>query len=124
MAKTCFRIFHYLQNRIRGVGLHLFNPQRVFCILGREFTLKVEISKELIQFDIFNQIFINSSPLDIAILQIANNLLNSTIENDTTLSTLICQYIRKLTIESEQLRAQKAEKATKSGSPQLDALRH
>ncbi|APA08388.1 hypothetical protein sscle_03g031580 [Sclerotinia sclerotiorum 1980 UF-70] len=79
---------------------------RVFHILGREFTPEVEISKEPTQFDIFNQVFVNSSPPDVAILQTANNLLNSTIENDTTLSTPVRQYIRKLTIGSEQLRAQ------------------
>ncbi|KAK6591284.1 transposase [Botrytis cinerea] len=67
---------------------------------------EVEISKEPTQFDIFNQVFVNSSPPDVAILQTANNLLNSTIENDTTLSTPVRQYIRKLTIGSEQLRAQ------------------
>ncbi|KAK6591392.1 transposase [Botrytis cinerea] len=79
---------------------------RVFRTLGREFTPEVEISKEPTQFDIFNQVFVNSSPPDVAILQTANNLLNSTIENDTTLSTPVRQYIRKLTIGSEQLRAQ------------------
>ncbi|APA05486.1 hypothetical protein sscle_01g002560 [Sclerotinia sclerotiorum 1980 UF-70] len=95
-----------IESAWRGAGLHPFNPQRVFRTLGREFTPEIEISKEPTQFDIFNQVFVNSSPPDVAILQIANNLLNSTIENDTTLSTPIHQYIRKLTIRSEQLRAQ------------------
>ncbi|KAK6598160.1 aldehyde reductase [Botrytis cinerea] len=95
-----------IESAWRGAGLHPFNPQRVFRTLGREFTPEVEISKEPTQFDIFNQVFVNSSPPDVAILQTANNLLNSTIENDTTLSTPVRQYIRKLTIGSEQLRAQ------------------
>ncbi|APA08975.1 hypothetical protein SS1G_02829 [Sclerotinia sclerotiorum 1980 UF-70] len=101
-------VYHHqnIESAWRGARLHPFNPQRVFHTLGREFTPKVEISKEPIQFDIFNQVFVNSSPLDVAILQTANNLLNSTIENDTTLSTPVRQYIRKLMIGSEQLRAQ------------------
>lgn len=95
-----------IESAWRGAGLYPFNPQRVFRTLGREFTPEVEISKEPTQFDIFNQVFVNSSPPDVAILQTANKLLNSTIENDTTLSTPVRQYIRKLTIGSEQLRAQ------------------
>ncbi|KAK6591848.1 hypothetical protein H4I96_12125 [Botrytis cinerea] len=94
-----------IESAWRGAGLHPFNPQRVFRTLGREFTPEVEISKEPTQFDIFNQVFVNSSPPDVAILQTANNLLNSTIENDTTLSTPVRQYIRKLTTGTEQLRA-------------------
>ncbi|APA15885.1 hypothetical protein sscle_15g106550 [Sclerotinia sclerotiorum 1980 UF-70] len=100
-------VFDPLKKRLTAALSDLNQAQlRVFRTLGREFTPEVEISKEPTQFDIFNQVFVNSSPPDVAILQTANNLLNSTIENDTTLSTPVRQYIRKLTIGSEQLRAQ------------------
>ena len=86
--------------------MFLFNRQKVLRTITREITLQVERLQTLTQFDIFNQVFINSSPLDIIILREANELLNSTINNYTTIITLVRQYIQKLTTGTEQLRAQ------------------
>jgi hypothetical protein len=58
------------------------------------------------RFDIFDHVFVNSSPLDATILQLANKLLNSTIHDRTTMTAPVGQYIRKSTIRTGQLRAQ------------------
>ena len=57
------------------------------------------------QFNIFNQVFVNSSPPDAKTLQRANDLLNSTIDGYTIPSTPVRQFIRKLTAGTAQLRA-------------------
>jgi hypothetical protein len=71
----------------RGAGLFPFNPQRALRTIAREKTPEPERPKTPTQFDIFDQVFVNSSPPDAAILQKANELLNSTIENRTTVTT-------------------------------------
>ena len=58
----------------------LFNPQRALYIIERETTPRSERLKTPIQFDIFDQVFVNSSPPDKATLWTANELLNTTIE--------------------------------------------
>jgi hypothetical protein len=57
------------------------------------------------QFDIFDQVFVNSSPLNETTLQAANELLNSTIQARTDITTPVCQYIKKLTTGTKQLQA-------------------
>jgi hypothetical protein len=89
----------------RGAGLFLFNPQRALCTIARETTPEVKMPRTPSQFDIFDQVFVNSSPPDATILAKANELLNSTIDDRTTVTTPIRQYIRKLTTGTEQLRA-------------------
>jgi len=56
-------------------------------------------------YDVFDQVFINSSPPDATTLQEANKLLLSTIESGAIPSTPIRKYIRKLASGTEQLRA-------------------
>lgn len=84
-------------------GLFLCNPQRALCMLAWETTSEAERSKTSTQFNIFDQVFVNSSSSDEATLQTANKLLNSTIEGCTISSTPVCQYIWKLAFETEQL---------------------
>lgn len=84
-------------------GLFLCNPQRALCMLAWETTSEAERSKTSTQFDIFDQVFVNSSSSDEATLQTANELLNSTIEGCTISSTSVHQYIWKLAFETEQL---------------------
>ena len=57
------------------------------------------------QYDIFNQVFINSSPLESTTLYTANALLISTINGSGVPSTPVRQYIQKLTVGTEQLQA-------------------
>ena len=56
-------------------------------------------------YDIFDQVFVNSSPPDVTTLQQANKLLLLTIDSRTVPSTLVRRYIRKLATGTEQLRA-------------------
>jgi hypothetical protein len=94
-----------IESAWRGAGLVPFNPQRALRTLARDATPELERPQIPTQFDIFNQVFINSSPPDESILRTANELLNSTIDSHTTPSTPVRQYIRKLTTGTEQLRA-------------------
>ncbi|ELR06952.1 hypothetical protein GMDG_08186, partial [Pseudogymnoascus destructans 20631-21] len=57
------------------------------------------------QYDIFDRVFINSSPPDGMTLRSANALLTTTINGGGVLSTPVQTYIQKLTVASEQLRA-------------------
>ena len=77
----------------RGAGLFPFNPQRALCTIIQEEILEQERPKTPTQFDIFDQVFVNSSPPDAAILQSANQLLNSTLDSHIAPPTLVCQYI-------------------------------
>jgi len=95
-----------IESAWRGAGLFPFNPQRALRTLARETTPEVERPKTPTQFDIFDQVFVNSSPPDEATLRTANKLLTSTIESRTAPSTPVRQYIRKLAAGTEQLRAQ------------------
>ena len=52
----------------RGAGLFPFNPQRALCTIIQEEILEQERPKTPTQFDIFDQVFVNSSPPDTAIL--------------------------------------------------------
>jgi len=58
------------------------------------------------EFDIFDQVFVNSSPPDATTLQKANELLLTTIDTRATINTPVRQYIQKLTTGTEKLRAQ------------------
>jgi hypothetical protein len=94
-----------IESAWRGAGLFPFNPQRALRTLARDPTPEVERPKTPSQFDIFKQVFVNSSPPDEATLRTANELLNSTIDSCTVPSTPVRQYIRKLATGTEQLRA-------------------
>ena len=83
----------------------LLNTQRVLHTLYRENTPEPVRPTTPIQFDIFNQVFIESSPPDETNLCITNQLLSAAIESRTMLSTPVRQYIRKLNSVTEQLRA-------------------
>src|ERR1700710_1786718 len=62
-----------------GAGLFPFNPQRALCTIIQEIQ-EPERPKTPTQFDIFDQVFVNSLPLDKAILRSANQLLNSILD--------------------------------------------
>jgi hypothetical protein len=49
---------------------------------------------------------VNSSPLNETTLRVANELLNSTIQARTDITTPVRQYIKKLTARTKQLQAQ------------------
>ena len=57
-----------IESAWRGAGLFPFNRQRALRIIGRETTPQVDRPKTPTQFDIFNQVFVNSSPPDTIIL--------------------------------------------------------
>ena len=97
--------YQHIESAWRGAGMVPFNPQRALCTMERETTPGSERPKTPTQFDIFDQVFVNSSPPDEATLQAANELLNTTIEARTIPSTPVRQYIQKLTVGTEQLRA-------------------
>lgn len=100
-----FDHFH-IESAWRGSGMIPFNPQRALRTMERDPTPEPERPKTPTQFDIFDQVFVNSSPPDEATLRAANELLNTTIEARTMPSTPVRQYIQKLTVGTEQLRAQ------------------
>ena len=91
----------HIESAWRRAGLFPFNPKRALRTMERETTLGLERLKTPTQFDIFDQVFINSSLPDEANLRAANELLNSTIEACTILSTPVRQYIQKLTVGTE-----------------------
>ncbi|OAF62228.1 hypothetical protein VC83_01058 [Pseudogymnoascus destructans] len=86
-----------IESAWRGAGLIPFNPQRALRTMARDATPEQERPRTPTQFDIFNQVFVNSSPPDPAILRDANKLLNSTIKDHTTVATPVRRYIQKLT---------------------------
>jgi len=94
-----------IESAWRGAGLVPFNPQRALRTLARETTPELETPTTPTQFDIFDQVFVNSSPPNETTLRAANELLNSTMDSRTIPSTPVRQYIRKLTTGSEQLQA-------------------
>ena len=77
----------------------------MLCTIIQEVTPEVTRPKTPTQFNAFDQVFINSSPPNAVALQKANELLNSTIKDCTTVSTPIRQYIRKSTTRAKQLQA-------------------
>lgn len=95
----------HIESSWRGAGLFPFSPQRALRTLVQETPLEEKRPTTPTQYDIFNQVFVNSSPPDATVLQSANELLNSTIQNNNTIRTPIRQYIQKLTIGTEQLQA-------------------
>ncbi|KFY31825.1 hypothetical protein V493_00761 [Pseudogymnoascus sp. VKM F-4281 (FW-2241)] len=66
----------------------------------------LERPKTPTQFNIFDRVFVNSSPPNKTTLQAANELLNSTIQARTDITTPVRQYIKKLTAGTERLQAQ------------------
>ena len=53
----------------------------------QETPLEASRPKTPTQFDVFNQVFINSLPPDAIVLKSANELLNSTICSNVTIAT-------------------------------------
>jgi hypothetical protein len=98
--------YHNIESAWPGAGLVLFNLQRALRTLGPENTPELVRPTTPNRFDIFNQVFVNSSPPDETNLRTANQLLNATMESRTMPSTPVRQYIQKLTAGTEQLRAQ------------------
>lgn len=89
----------------RGARLFPLNPQRALRTMVQEEPHELERPKTPTQFDIFNQVFINSSPPNETTLRAANELLNLTIQACTDITTLVCQYIKKLTAGTKRLQA-------------------
>jgi hypothetical protein len=88
------------------LGYSHINPQRALRTMVQEEPHEVERPKTPTQFDIFNQVFVNSSPPNETTLRAANELLNSTIQARTDITTPVRQYIKKLTAGTERLQAQ------------------
>jgi hypothetical protein len=83
--------YQSIESAWRRAALFPFNPQRALRTIAREKTPELERPKTPTQFDIFNQVFVNSSPPDTTILRKANELLNSTIDDHMTTTTPVCQ---------------------------------
>lgn len=97
---------YHINSAWRRAGLFLFNLQKALRMLSSNEALpEANRPTTPTQFDIFNQVFVDSSPLNITVLEKANQLLNSTIANSTTIATPVRQYIRKLASRAEQLQA-------------------
>lgn len=94
-----------IESAWRGAGLFPFNPARALRTLVRDIIPEVERPKTPTQFDIFDQVFVNSSPPDEEMLRTANSLFNSAINSRTVPTTPVRQYIRQLAAGTEQLRA-------------------
>jgi len=95
-----------IESAWRGSGLLPFNPKRALRSLHCYETPEPESPKTPQKFDIFSQVFINSSPPDATILRKANELLNTTITAQETVTTPVRKYIQKLSSATEKLRAQ------------------
>jgi hypothetical protein len=70
---------HNIESAWRGARLFPLNPQRALRMMIQEEPYELERPKTPTQFDIFDRVFVNSSPLNETTLQAANELLNSTI---------------------------------------------
>jgi hypothetical protein len=95
-----------IESAWRGAGLIPFNPKRALRTMDYNTTPEPERPTTPTEFDIFNQVFVNSSPPDATTLRKANELLTTTIDTSTTINTPVRQYIRKLATGTEKLRAQ------------------
>ncbi|KAK9357499.1 hypothetical protein V1504DRAFT_56024 [Lipomyces starkeyi] len=94
-----------IESAWRGAGLFPLNLTRVLRTFDNT-TPEPERPTTPTEFDIFDRVFVNSSPPNATTLQKANELLNTVIETRTTLNTPVRVYIRKLTTGSEKLQAQ------------------
>ena len=83
-----------------------FNPIRALRTIDQDTPCQLETPATPSKFDIFNQVFVNSSPPDISTLYKANKLLISTLHDYITLLSLIRGYIKKLASGSERLYTQ------------------
>ena len=63
----------------RGSGMIPFNPIRALRTIDQDTPCQPETPAIPSKFDIFNQVFVNSSPPDISTLHKANELLISTL---------------------------------------------
>ncbi|ODQ68871.1 hypothetical protein LIPSTDRAFT_7335 [Lipomyces starkeyi NRRL Y-11557] len=86
-----------IESAWRGAGLFPFNPQRALRTMVLDTTPELERPRTPTEFDIFDQVFVNSSPPDATSLRSANELLNSSINSDAIPTTPVRRYIRKLT---------------------------
>jgi hypothetical protein len=87
----------------RGSGLQPFQPQTVIRAATLPTTdVALERPHTPIEHDIFEKVFVNSSPLDFQTLQKANTVLSSIISRGI-LNTPIKRYIHKLADETEKL---------------------
>ena len=83
-----------------------FNPIRALRTIDQDTPCQPEVPATPSEFDIFDQVFVNSSPPDISTLHKANELLISTLQDRTTLLSPIRGYIQKLASGSERLHTQ------------------
>jgi hypothetical protein len=90
----------------RGSGMIPFNPIRALRTIDQDTPCQPEAPATPLEFDIFNQVFVNSSPPDISTLHKANKLLISTLQDRTILLSPIRGYIQKLASGSERLHTQ------------------
>jgi hypothetical protein len=104
-ARTDVFDTQHIESAWRGAGLFPFSPQRALRTLAQETLREVERPTTPTSYDVFDQVFVDSSPPDITTLQQANQLLLSTIDSRTVPSTPVRRYIRKLATGTEQLRA-------------------
>jgi hypothetical protein len=95
----------HIESAWRGAGLFPFRPQRALRTVAQETLPEVERLITPSLYDIFDQVFVDSSPPDALHLQKANELLISTIDSCEVPPTPVRRYIRKLAIGTEQLRA-------------------
>ncbi|KFY93533.1 hypothetical protein V498_04362, partial [Pseudogymnoascus sp. VKM F-4517 (FW-2822)] len=88
----------------RGSGLQPFQPQTVIRAATLPTTdVVVERPHTPTEHDIFEKVFLNSSPPDFQTLHKANIVLSTTISRSSALNTPTKRYINKLADETERL---------------------
>ena len=88
----------------RGSGLQPFQPQTVIRAATLPTTdVIVERPHTPTEHDIFEKVFLNSSPPDFQTLYKANTVLSTTISQSSALNTPTKRYINKLADETERL---------------------
>jgi len=93
-----------IESAWRGAGLVPFSPQRIIRSIRSNQPATPPIRPQTpTEYNILNQVFVNSSPPDTTILLKANQVLNTALEARTVLNTPITRYVQKLADETVRL---------------------
>jgi hypothetical protein len=92
-----------IESAFRGAGLIPFQPQRVLRIIKHQPTTPPPQPQTPTEYEILDQVFVNSSPPDITFLHQANQVLKTALQARTVLNTPTTRYVQKLADETERL---------------------
>jgi hypothetical protein len=94
---------HNIASAWRGAGLVPYHPERAFRTLGGCSTPEPEQPPATPKQTVLDQVWTNSSPPDVSVLQQANSVLRASLGSGTSLNTPLRKYITKLADGAEQL---------------------